>query len=40
MSLVGPGGLLSQFTKNVFETVLKVELAEYLGHEHGETPLG
>ncbi|AEX76191.1 transposase [Corynebacterium diphtheriae bv. gravis] len=40
VSLVGPGGLLNQLTKNVLETALNAELTEYLGHEHGETPLG
>ena len=39
VSLTGPGGLLSQLTKNVLETALDAELTEYLGHEHGETPL-
>jgi transposase-like protein len=39
VSLVGPGGLLNQLTKNVLETALEAELAEHLGHEHGETPI-
>ncbi|SPT53857.1 Transposase and inactivated derivatives [Actinomyces bovis] len=39
MSLVGPGGLLNQLTKNVLETVLNAELIEHLGHEHGGTPI-
>lgn len=38
-SLVGPGDLLNQLTKNVLETALNPELTEYLGHEHGGTPL-
>jgi len=40
VSLVGPGGLLSQLTANVLETALEAELTEHLGHEHGETPIG
>ncbi len=39
MSLVGPGGLLSQLTKSVLETVLESELAEHLGYEDGGTPI-
>lgn len=39
MSLVGPGGLLNQLTKNVLETALNAELTEHLGHEHGGTPI-
>jgi putative transposase len=39
VSLVGPGGLLNQLTKNVLETALNAELTEHLGHEHGETPI-
>jgi putative transposase len=39
VSLVGPGGLLDQLTKNVLETALEAELTEHLGHEHGETPI-
>ncbi len=39
MSVVGPGGLLSQITKNVLETALNAELTAHLGHEHGGTPL-
>ena len=39
VSLVGPGGLLSQLTRNVLETALEAELTEHLGHEHGETPI-
>jgi len=40
VSLTGPGGLLSQLTKNVLETALNAELTERLGHDHGGTPLG
>jgi putative transposase len=39
VSLVGPGGLLNQLTRNVLETVLEAELTEHLGHEHGQTPI-
>lgn len=40
VSLVGPGGLLNQLTKNVLESALEAELTEHLGHEHGQTPIG
>lgn len=40
VSLVGPGGLLSQLTASVLETALEAELTEHLGHEHGGTPAG
>lgn len=39
VSLVGSGGLLSWLTKSVLETALEAELTEYLGHEHGGTPI-
>lgn len=39
VSLVGPGGLLSQLTKSVLETALEAELTEHLGHDHGQTPI-
>ena len=39
VSLVGPGGLLNQLTRNVL-TALEAELTEHLGHEHGQTPVG
>jgi putative transposase len=39
VSLVGPGGLLNQLTKNVLETALEAELTEHLGHGHGEVPI-
>lgn len=35
MSLVGPGGLLNQLTRNVLETALEAELTEHLGRERG-----
>ncbi|ENO17308.1 hypothetical protein HMPREF9004_1850 [Schaalia cardiffensis F0333] len=37
MSLTGPGGSLSQLTKNVVETAENAELTEHLGREHGGT---
>jgi putative transposase len=40
VGLIGPGGLLSGLTKTMLETALEAELAEHLGHEHGDTPLG
>lgn len=39
VSLVGPGGLMNQLTRNVLETALEAELTEHLGHEHGQTPI-
>lgn len=39
VSLVGPGGLLNQLTKNVLETALNAELTEHLGHDHGGNPI-
>lgn len=39
VSLVGPGGLLNQLTRNVLETAQEAELTEHLGHEHGKTPI-
>lgn len=38
-SLTGPGGLLSQLTKNILETALEAELTKHLGHEHGGAPI-
>lgn len=37
MSLVGPGGLLNQLTKNVLKAALGAEWTEYSGHEYGGT---
>ena len=33
LSLIGPDGLLKQFTRNVLETALNEEMTEHLGHE-------
>ena len=38
--MTGPGGLLSQLTKNVVETAENAELTEHLGHEHCGTLIG
>lgn len=38
-SLVGPGGLLNQLTKNVLEAALDAEWTEHLGHEHRQTSI-
>ena len=40
VSLVGPGGLLNQLTRNVLETALEAELTEHLGHERHGTAEG
>lgn len=40
VGLVGSGGLLRRFTKNVVETGLDAELTERLGHDRGGTPIG
>jgi len=36
LDLVGPGGLLSGFTKQVIETALEEEMTEHLGYEKGD----
>ena len=36
LDLVGPGGLMAGFTKQVIETALEEEMAEHLGYERGE----
>ncbi|MFF7940742.1 transposase, partial [Nocardia gamkensis] len=33
LSLIGPDGLLQQFTKTVLETALNEEMTEHLGYE-------
>jgi transposase-like protein len=33
LSLIGPDGLLKQFTKTVLETALNEEMTEHLGYE-------
>lgn len=40
LSLTGPGGLLQQFAKNVFETALNEEMAEHLCHEKNRATEG
>lgn len=39
VSVVGPGGLLSQLTKNVLEAGLEAELADHVDHERGGAPM-
>ncbi|WP_246021299.1 transposase [Arthrobacter echini] len=39
VSLLGPGGLLNQLTKNVLGTALEAEPTEHLGYEHVEVPI-
>ena len=39
VSLVGPGGLLTGFTKSVLETALEVEMADHLGYDKHD-PVG
>lgn len=40
LRLTGEGGLLQQLTKRVLESALEGELADHLGHEHGEKSEG
>jgi transposase-like protein len=40
LSLIGPDGLLKQFTMNVLETALKEEMTEHLGHEKNRAAEG
>ncbi|MGH3426827.1 MAG: IS256 family transposase [Mycobacteriales bacterium] len=40
LSLMGPDGLLKQFTKNVLETALNEEMVEHLGHERNRPEPG
>jgi transposase-like protein len=36
VALTGPGGLLTGFTQQVFQTALQVEMAQHLGYETGD----
>jgi putative transposase len=36
--LTGPGGVLEQLTKRVYERILGAELTHYLGYEKGQAP--
>jgi len=36
LSLVGPGGVLTDLTKTVIETALEAEMDEHLGYEHSD----
>jgi putative transposase len=38
VALTGPGGLLTDLTRQVRQTALETELTEHLGHEFGGTP--
>lgn len=40
VQLTGSDGLLTALTRQVLETALQTELAEHLGHEHGQPPVG
>lgn len=37
VSLVGPGGLLSQVTRTVLQSALEAEMTEHLGYEKGDS---
>jgi transposase-like protein len=36
--LVGPGGIMEQLTKRLYERVLGAEMTHYLGYEKGQAP--
>jgi putative transposase len=38
LALTGPGGLLTDLTRQVLQTALETEMTEHLGHEHGGVP--
>jgi putative transposase len=38
VSLVGPGGLLSQVTRTVLQAALEAEMADHLGYDRGDAP--
>ncbi len=38
--LVGPGGIMEQLTKQLYERVLGAEMTHYLGYEKGQAPKG
>ncbi|WP_231363926.1 transposase, partial [Verrucomicrobium sp. 3C] len=38
--LVGPGGIMEQLTKRLYERVLGAEMTHYLGYEKGQAPKG
>jgi putative transposase len=40
VALTGEGGLLTDLMRNVLQTGLEVEMAEYLSYERGEAPPG
>jgi putative transposase len=38
--LTGPGGIMEQLTKRLYERVLGAEMTHYLGYEKGQAPKG
>src|SRR5260221_2962014 len=36
--LLGPGGIMEQLTKRLYERVLGAEMTHYLGYEKGQAP--
>jgi hypothetical protein len=36
--MTGPGGILEQLTKRVYERILGAEMTHYLGYEKGQAP--
>ena len=36
--MTGPGGILEQLTKRVYERILGAEMSHYLGYEKGQGP--
>ena len=36
--MTGPGGILEQLTKRVYERILGAEMSHYLGYEKGQAP--
>ena len=36
--MTGPGGILEQLTKRVYERILGAEMTHYLGYEQGQAP--
>ena len=38
--LSGPGGIMEQLTKRLYERLLRAEMTHYLGYEKGQAPKG
>jgi putative transposase len=36
--MTGPGGILEQLTKRVYERILGAEMTHYIGYEKGQAP--